>query len=331
MIADMRMEHATAAAPHDIAVLGLPGVNAFDFATAVQVFGRAAPAGRYRVTECTWCPGVIPTTAGYRIEIGHGLDAIASARTVVVPGHDGREMPVAALEAVRLAHRRGARVASICTGAFLLAAAGLLHGRRAATHWASADELQAQYPEIDVVPDELYVDDGDVLTSGGVSAGIDLCLHLVESDLGHDAAISAARIMVAPLHRHGGQRQYAPPDRVVGGAGHPELQQAVEWARANLHRPITIVDMAAQVHQSSRTFIRTFTARIGLPPKRWLIQQRIAVAQRLLEDERLTIDTIAVRAGFGTASNLRAHFIRSHRMSPSAYRAAFAATSTATS
>ena len=327
MIANMRMDLATAAPTHEVAVLGLPGVNAFDFATAVQVFGRAAQTDGYRVTECTRHPGVIPTSVGYGIDIRHGLEAMASAQTVVVPGHDRREIPVAALEAVRRAHRRGARIASICTGAFLLAAAGLLRGRRATTHWASADELQAQHPDVDVVPDELYVDEGDVLTSGGVSAGIDLCLYLVELDLGHGAAISAARSMVAPLHRHGGQRQYSPPDRVTDDAGHPQLRPAVDWARANLHRPITIADMAAQVHQSSRTFIRTFTARIGLPPKTWLIQQRIARAQLLLEGDRLSIDAVAARAGFGTASNLRAHFLRSHRMSPSAYRAAFLQTS----
>lgn len=224
---------------------------------------------------------------------------------------------------MRAAHARGARIASICTGAFLLAEAGLLHGRRASTHWASADDLQAAHPDVEVVADELYVDDGDILTSGGVSAGIDLCLHIVERDFGRDIALTAARAMAAPLHRHGGQRQYTPPERIAGHSGPAALRDVVDWAQSHLEQPITIASLAARAHQSPRTFIRTFTAHLGLPPKAWLIQERIAAACRLLEDPRLSVDAVAARAGFGTASNLRVHFARSHRMTPTAYRQAF--------
>ncbi|HIT75632.1 MAG TPA: DJ-1/PfpI family protein [Candidatus Avipropionibacterium avicola] len=307
-----------------VAVLALPGVNGFDLATAVQVFSQAVPGERYLVETCSLVPGVVATSTGYGVEVGSGVDALAAADTVVVPGHDDRCAPAAAIDAIRSAHDRGARMVSICTGAFLLAEAGVLDGHRATTHWARADDLQRRHRTIEVVADELYVDEGDILTSGGVSAGIDLCLHIVERDLGRDLALAAARSMVAPLHRSGRQRQYTPPDRVTGPAGPAVLREVTDWARSQLHRPITVTELADRAHQSPRTLARTFAAHFGQSPKAWLIQQRLAVACRLLEDPELSMEAVAARSGFGTASNLRIHFARAHQMPPSAYRAAFA-------
>lgn len=319
----MRKQFANPGKPHRVVVLGLPGVNGFDLATVAQVFGRAAPAGHYSVSLCTNEPGIVPTVAGYGIQITEGLQALAGAHTVVVPGHDRRPVPVAVVDALKAAHDQGCRIASICTGAFVLAEAGLLAGRRATTHWASASDLQASHPDIEVVADELYVDNDDLLTGGGISAGIDLCLHLVERDLGREAAITAARNMVAPLHRRGGQRQYTPPQQGDDQSGSSGLREAIAWARQHLHQRITVADLAARAHQSPRTFLRSFGAQMGMPPKAWLIEQRIAAARVLLEDGRLPVDAVAARTGFGTAANLRTHFGRAHQLSPSAYRDAF--------
>lgn len=241
---------------------------------------------------------------------------------VIVPGFEAGGAPVDehALNALRRAHRRGARVVSICTGAFALADAGLLDGRRATTHWGDADRLAREHPTVEVDPDVLWVDGGDgILTSAGVAAGIDLALHLLASDHGAGAAATVARRMVVPPVREGGQAQYvehpAPANAAVTGLGPTR-----DWMLAGLAHPLKLRDMAAHAGYSERSFIRRFHAETGLPPVRWLHGQRVQAARRLLEHTESDLEAIAVATGFGTAATLRLHFGRALKTTPSAYR-----------
>ncbi|MGO4426347.1 DJ-1/PfpI family protein, partial [Streptomyces sp. MCAF7] len=238
---------------------------------------------RYEFSVCTERPGVVPTLAGYDMTVSEGLALLSAADTVVIPGWQGlTEAPSpAVLDAVRLAHRRGARVVAICSGAFLLAWTGLLDGRRATTHWRMAAELAARFPEVDVEPDTLYIDLGDVATSAGTAAGIDLCLHLARVDHGAAYAASVARHMVMPPHREGGQLQYAVPataDRLPDS-----LAPILDWAVERLHEPLTVDDLAARGGVSPRTLARRFAEQLGASPGRWVLRQRVAAAQALLE------------------------------------------------
>jgi transcriptional regulator GlxA family with amidase domain len=250
-----------------------------------------------------------------------GLDALAEADTIVVPGFERteRELAPAVLAALR---DTPARKVSICTGAFALAAAGVLDGRRATTHWRHARELAERFPAVRVAPDVLYVDEGDVLTSAGVAAGLDLCLHIVALD--HGAAVARAyakRIVVSP-HRDGGQAQYVdgPVPADAGGS----LAATRQWALERLHEPLTVRALAEHAHVSERTFARRFAAETGLPPLRWLHAQRVDAARAALETTRASVDDVAYSCGFGTAANLRKHFRRAVRTTPTAYRRAFA-------
>jgi transcriptional regulator GlxA family with amidase domain len=260
----------------------------------------------------------VTTAQGLSVSVDAGLDALADADLVIVPGCNPDLVSDAAAAAVRAAHTR---TMSICTGAFILARAGLLDGRPATTHWGYADRLRAEYPEIDVQPDVLYVDDGDVLTSAGLSAGMDLCLHVVRSALGAEAANAVARWNVVPPHREGGQAQYiVGPVPPFDGGG---LGATRAWALERLSAPLTIEDLARHAHMSDRTFARRFVAETGHSPKRWLNAQRIEHARRLLESTDLSVEEVARESGFASAAVLRVHFERLTATQPTAYRAAF--------
>lgn len=306
-------------AVHRVVVLALPHVVAFDLTIATQVFGHEKH-GRYRVELCSPSPDQVLTTSGFSISIGAGLEALTAADTVIVPGFSVRPVPESALDSLRAANARGARIASICSGAFALAEAGLLNGRRATTHWARVDELARQYPDVIVDPKVLYVDTGDVLTSAGLAAGLDLCLHMISTDHGEAASVERARDLVMPLHRAGGQAQFVAtsPDDLDG-----ELAAVTEWALAHLHLPITVADLAGRALQAPRTFCRNFQAAVGRSPHAWLVDQRLRLACRLLEDGDIGIDEVARRSGLGGAANLRLHFRRSFATTPTAYRSTF--------
>ena len=306
---------------HHVAVLALADVVAFDLSTPAQVFGNEP--GRYVFTACGVRAGSVPTTTGFAVDVPRGLDALAEADTVLVPGLRPAHWPPppAVLDALRGAHARGVRVASICTGAFVLAHAGLLDGRRATTHWAHAQQLAERYPAVTVDPEVLYVDEGDVLTSAGVAAGIDLCLHLVRRDHGAAVANAAARRIVVAPHRDGGQAQFVeaplPPPDARG------LATTRAWALSHLHEPLTVAAMARQAGCSERTFARRFRAETASTPLQWLVRQRVLHARRLLEATDLPVEDVARRAGFGTATSLRSHFRRATATTPLAYRRTF--------
>lgn len=305
---------------HRIAVLALPEVVAFDLSVPAQVFGHPEERERYLLTTCAVEPGQVPTTTGFTLGITHGLEAVRDADTVVVPGfwpyHDP---PSAAVEALNGAAARGARVMSICTGAFALAAAGLLDGRRATTHWQDAPVLASRFPRVMVEPDVLYLDEGPILTSAGIAAGLDLCVHVIRTDHGAQVAAQAARRLVVAPHRTGGQVQLLRrPDPPAGSAG---VAQTCAWAMARLDQRLTVADLARHAGWAPRTFARRFVAETGLPPMRWLTAQRLLEARRLLEATDLGVDAIARRTGVGTAANLRKLFTHDIAMTPTAYRA----------
>ena len=253
----------------------------------------------------------------------HGLERLVHADTVIVPGTDdplGNADP-ALLDGLRAAARAGARIVSICTGAFLLAGAGLLDGRRATTHWYHAPALAERHPAIHVEPDVLFIDEGTIMTSAGVAAGIDLCLHIVRRDLGVEVANRAARRMVVAPHRDGGQAQFI--DRPIPESAGATLGPTREWMLSRLHERLTVTAMSAHAGFSERTFARRFRAETGTTPLRWLLAERILAARRMLEQTDLPVEAVAATCGFGTATGLREHFARACATTPTAYRAAF--------
>jgi AraC family transcriptional activator FtrA len=307
---------------HVVVALALPTVEAFDLAIPAQVFGDAViQAGRYAFRVCAPAAGLVPSTSGYAVVAEHGLEALAGADTIVVPGYLPLDDPGAEVRsALRQAADRGARVVSVCTGAFALAAAGLLDGRRATTHWQYADDLGARYPGVKVDPDVLWVDEGPVLTSAGLAAGIDLCVQLVRADYGSDAAIEVARRMVVAPHREGGQAQWL--QRPV-----PPLAQTLEatctWALEHLADPLTVGSLARHAGWAPRTFARRFVEETGLAPMRWITAARLREARYLLESSDLPVEVVARRCGLGSAANLRLHLDRDAGTTPTAYRAAY--------
>jgi transcriptional regulator GlxA family with amidase domain len=305
---------------HRVVALVVGEVVAFDLSIPAQVFGREPEM--YDWAVCAAAPGPVPAETGFDVLVPHGLDALADADTVVVPGIGDRAWPLPGepLAALRAAAERGARVASICTGAFMLAAAGLLDGRRATTHWRYASRLAREFPAVTVDPGVLYVDDGDVLTSAGVAAGVDLCLHMVRADFGAEAANAIARRMVVAPHRDGGQAQFVERPLPAAGAG---LAGTRAWMQERLAQPISVEQMARHAGYSPRSFARRFRAETGTTPLQWLIGLRVAEAQRLLEGTDLPVEQVAARAGFGTAVALRQHFSRALSTSPTAYRRTF--------
>jgi AraC family transcriptional regulator, transcriptional activator FtrA len=312
--------------PPSVAVVVYDGVALFELAVANDIFGTtiATESGRplYRVFICGAAPSVT-TDAGFRMEVPHGLDVVPAAQTVVVlPTLAPAEVPSPVLDALRAARSHGRRVISLCTGAFVLAAAGLLDGHTATTHWSECAGLARQYPHVSVDPGVLYVDDGDLLTSAGSAASLDLCLHVVQRDHGTEIASTVARDLVVPLYRPGGQAQYieTPLPTVHDG---DLFAGTVSWLRAHLDEQVTVADLAARSAMSPRTFARRFVASTGTTPLAWILRERIRLAQRLLETGDLPVDMIARSSGFGSPDNLRKHFSRALRTTPQAYRRTF--------
>jgi AraC family transcriptional activator FtrA len=308
---------------HRVVVLVSPPQASFELGCAAAVF-RESP---YSFSVCTEKPGAVRTTEGFDMVVTAGLGSLARADTVVVPGWlpVSREPSDRVLRALQRAHARGARLVSICSGAYVLAATGLLDGRRAATHWRYAEELQARFPAVDVDPDVLYIDHGDVATSGGSGTGVDLCLQLVRRDQGAGYAARVAGRMVMPPHREGGQRQYRSEDSgtnkmAAKAGGEASLAPVLDWARERLGEEIGVEDLAARLNVSPRTLARRFQEQLGVAPGQWLLAQRIARVRVLLEETDLPVETIAVRTGLSSATNLRRRFRAALHTTPSAYR-----------
>lgn len=326
--------------PHHrvVALLNEPQ-SPFELACAAEVFGSERPdlPVHYDFRTCARAPGPLRTTVGYTMLAEAGLEALDDADTVIVPGWQptGGPVPPDVLDALRAAHRRGARIATICTGAFVLARAGLLDGRRATTHWRRTAQFAAAYPQVRVEADVLYVDHGDVATSAGSGAGIDLCLHLVRADHGAAYAAQVARSMVLPPHREGSQLQYVarPPGGSGGGYGpgtgaaaqgaDASLAPVLEWALSRLDAELTVDRLARRAGLSSRTFARRFARQLGTSPGQWLLGQRLDAARSLLERTDLPVETIATRVGLSSAVNLRRRFRASLGTTPGAYRRVF--------
>ncbi len=312
-----------------VAVMLFSGGPIFESSIPLSVFGidrQDAGVPRYRLLVCAGEEGALRTTGGLELTAPHGLEAISRAGTVVVPAWRSitSPPPEEALDALRRAHEEGARIVGLCTGAFVLAAAGLLDGRPATTHWMYAPTLAKRYPSVHVDPRELFVDDGDVLTSAGTAAGIDLCLHIVRTDHGSEAAGALARRLVVPPRRSGGQERYLDrslPEEI----GADPLAEVVAWALEHLHEQFDVETLAARAYMSRRTFDRRFRSLTGSAPLQWLITQRVLQAQRLLETSDYSVDEVAGRCGFRSPVALRGHFRRQLGSSPAAYRAAYRA------
>ncbi|NNC12374.1 helix-turn-helix domain-containing protein [Planctomonas sp. JC2975] len=309
--------------PHRVAILVLPGAVPMDVAIPIQVF-KPRDGVPYERVVCGRHAGDVETDAGIRIGVDHGLEALTTAGTVVVPGFNDqlRDWDQSILTALRDAHARGSRIVSICTGAFALAAAGLLDGRTATTHWHRAAMFEQAYPLVRLNRNVLFVDDGDILTSAGVASGIDLCLHIVRRDFGVHASNRVARAIVAAPYRSGGQAQFVP--RTLPEPRGEVFARTREWALQRLTEPITVTDLARHANVSSRTFSRRFIDDTGYTPLQWLLRARVDLARELLEATDLGVDQIAAQTGLGTATNLRDHFKRILGTSPSAYRKTFA-------
>jgi AraC family transcriptional activator FtrA len=319
--------------PHRVTVLAHPGLAAFELGIVTEVFAlprpELGPAWDYAFGVCAARPGPLPAVGGFTIDVPAGLEAVAAADTVIVPGTEDvhGDPPPAVLEALRAAHARGARVVSICSGAFVLAAAGLLDGLTAATHWRYAGLLAERFPAVDVTADVLYVDHGRLLTSAGTAAGIDLCLHLVRRDHGAAVANSVARRMVVAPHREGGQAQFveAPVPAPAAGAGAPDpVAAAMAHALAHLREPLSVADLARAAHVSERTLNRRFLAATGTSPARWLLDRRVAAALPLLEEGDHPVEHVGALVGLPSPAAFRRHFTRALGVPPSAWRRSFA-------
>jgi transcriptional regulator GlxA family with amidase domain len=280
--------------------------------------------GAFDVIVCAADKAPLATSAGFAISVDHGLDALDSADIVVMPAwyNDYRPAPAALLDALRRAHARGARVVGLCLGAFPVAEAGLLNGKTATTHWDLADALATRYPKVKVNRDVLYVDEGDVLTSGGVAAGLDCCLHLLRELCGAEVANRVARRLLIAPHRQGGQAQFIEhPLPTTPGEG--RFAEVLDWAARHLREPHSIDALAERAAMSRRHFTRHFRQATGTSFKQWLLGQRVAQARRMLESSDASIEAVATEAGFGTALSLRQHFRAVLRTSPSDYRKQF--------
>lgn len=316
-----------------VAVLLFSGGPIFESSIPLSVFGidrQDAGVPRYRLLVAAGEDGPLRTTGGLELTAPYGLEALSRAGTVVVPAWRSisQPPPLEALEALRRAHEEGARIIGLCTGAFVLAAAGLLDGRPATTHWMYAPTLAKRYPSVHVDPRELFVDDGDVLTSAGTAAGIDLCLHVVRTDHGAEAANTLARRLVVSPRRgsdwNGGQQRHLDRSLPEEIGGDP-LAEVVAWALEHLHEQFDVETLAARAYMSRRTFDRRFRTLTGSAPLQWLITQRVLQAQRLLETSDYSVDEVAGRCGFRSPVALRGHFRRQLGSSPASYRAAYRA------
>ncbi len=312
---------------HVVAVV-CDGFSPLELGVASDVFGadRSDTLGVewYSFSLCSLTSdGHVRSDVGFHLVVDYGLERISSADTVVVlPTERPGSVPLDMLAALRSAAKRGARMVSLCTGAFALAAAGVLDGRRATTHWAECDELARRHPRVSVDPAVLFVDEGQVLTSAGSAASIDLCLHIVRNDFGSEIATQVARDLVVPMQRDGGQAQFIEMP-LLGREEALLFGETLAWLEENLDRTVSVEELAARSAMSPRTFARRFLATTGTTPYQWLTRQRVRQAQRFLEATDLTVDAVADRSGFGTADNLRKHFGRTLHTSPLAYRRAF--------
>jgi transcriptional regulator GlxA family with amidase domain len=313
---------------HTVAVLALPDTVAFDLATPVEVFGRvelASGEAGYRVLVCG--TDSVVTAGPLSIATEHGLEALVQADTIVVPGRNdvSVETPAAVITALCEAFERGARIASICSGAFTLAATGLLDGKRATTHWRATEAFRATFPAVRLDPDVLYVDEGRVLTSAGASAGLDLCLHIVARDHGSAVAADAARLAVAPLHRSGGQAQFIVRNqaRATRIAERTELDDVLAWIEREAHRDVALGDIAARAAVSVRTLNRRFQTETGQTPMQWLTGVRVRHAQQMLETTSHGVERVGREVGFASSANFREQFRRLTGVSPQNYRNTF--------
>ncbi|GAA3232899.1 helix-turn-helix domain-containing protein [Streptomyces sp. XM83C] len=310
---------------HSVAVLALDGVIPFDLSAPIDTFGRARlPDGRepYRIKVCA-ARDEVPAGL-FTISAPYGLDALAEADTIIVPGVADlpRELPPEVAEALRDAAANGTRIASICVGAFVLAATGLLDGLRATTHWYAAGELAERYPKVEVDPNVLYVDNGQFLTAAGAAAALDMCLHMIRRDYGSAVAAHAARMSVMPLEREGGQAQFIVHDLPPAPAG-TALEPLLAWLEDNCGQDLTLARMAARAGMSTRTLNRRFREQTGTTPLRWLHRARVRRAQYLLETTTYPVERIAAQTGFGSPTAFREQFRRVVGTSPQAYRRAF--------
>ncbi|QFH71542.1 transcriptional regulator FtrA [Enterobacter sp. E76] len=310
-----------------VVVLAYDGLCTFEFGIAVEIFGLPRPElgeNWYRFAVASVDGGELRATGGVRVVADGDLSLIAEAGTVMVPGWRGVDEPVpeALCQQLRAAHERGCRIMSICSGVFVLAAAGLLDGRQATTHWRYLDALQQRYPAIDVVPDVLYIDEGNLLTSAGSAAGIDLCLHLVRRDFGQETANSVARRLVVQPHRDGAQSQSIVRPVPVARES-KRLGLLFDYLHQQLAESHGVASLASRAGMSPRTFLRRFQDATGTTPARWLLNERLVRARTMLEKTRLSLDHIAAQVGFGSASTLRYHFQQHFSVSPAAYRKSF--------
>jgi AraC family transcriptional activator FtrA len=316
----------TARDPRRVVALAYDGLGTFEFGIVVELFGlprRYLGVEWYNFEVCSVERGPIRATGGIRIEANRGLRTLQQAGTIVIPGwRDPDEPPPQSLvRALRSAHAAGARLVSICSGVFVLAATGLLDDKRVTTHWRYVDQLKALFPKVRVEPDVLYVDEGSILTSAGSAAGIDLCLHIVRCDYGAEIANEIARRLVMPPHREGGQAQYVREPMPSPGTG--GLAPLMQWAQSHLDKTLQVEDLARRAAMSPRTFARRFAEQTGTTPHQWLTHQRLFAAQRRLETTIESIDQVAEAVGLQTAATLRQHFNRILGTTPTAYRRQF--------
>ncbi|MFI8888983.1 GlxA family transcriptional regulator [Streptomyces paradoxus] len=322
------MSQESSQRPHRVAVIVDEGTNPFEVGVATELFGLprpelGLPGPLYEVTLCAPAPRIRMNHGFFTLTGVRGLDAVAEADTLVVPGRPDNVVSrgPAVLDAIRRAHARGARVISFCTGTFALAEAGLLDGRRAATHWRWADSFRRLHPRVLLEPDVLFVDEGDVLTAAGSAAALDLGLHIWRRDHGAELANHVSRRLVFAAHRDGGQRQFV--ERPVPEVRDESLAPLLAWAQERLGEPLTVAHLAARARVSPATLHRRFRAQLGTTPLAWLTMERVALACRLIERGEERLDVVAARSGLGSAANLRARLRRATGLSPSAYRRRF--------
>ncbi|HEU5355935.1 MAG TPA: transcriptional regulator FtrA [Actinocrinis sp.] len=322
-----RLKRTARTGRHTVAAYAFDGMSPFELGCVVEVFGLSRPeldVPWYELKVCAESTAPLRAVGGFTLTAECGMDEFVAAGTVIVPAvADVRaEVPPSLISALRAAYERGARVVSICSGVFALAAAGLLDGREATTHWRYANLLAERFPQVRVNPDVLYVDGGRILTSAGSAAGLDLCLHLVRLDHGSTIANAVARRLVLPPHREGGQAQFI--EAAVRPIGEDDaVARSLDWALAHLAEPIAIADLAAIARMSTRSYLRHFARATGTTPLRWLISQRIAAARPLLESTGAPVEQVGAAVGFADAATFRHHFTRSVGTSPSAYRRTF--------
>jgi transcriptional regulator GlxA family with amidase domain len=310
---------------HTVAIVAPDGISPFHLAVPCAVFAEDHPGGpAFRCLVCALDAGPIETTAGFSITTPYGLDALDQAQTIIVPTwpDPDRQPPGVLLDALGAAHRRGAQVVGLCLGTYVLAAAGLLDGLRATTHWAVADDFARRFPRVRLDPDVLYVDEGQVLTSAGTAAGLDCCLHLLRRMEGIEAANRVARRLVVPPHRTGGQAQFIPRP-LPANSRTSGLSELIAWTRARLDQPHDLDSLAERAHMSRRTFTRHFRQMTGMSVLDWLLNERLALSQHLLETSDRSIELVAEQAGFGSAMSLRHHFRLAFGVSPTAWRRTF--------